>query len=85
MLLKRRRRAHTHEVVSCWGKGRLGCKEPYHLTGNPSQFSNALTLSTSPQRLGRKIHSSTIPVFCAALTSAHTHVQLGRRFKVVQP
>jgi uncharacterized protein len=31
-------------VVSCWCKRCLGCKEPYHLTGKPSQFSNALTL-----------------------------------------
>jgi hypothetical protein len=44
MILKRRRHAHAHEAVSCWCKGRLGRKEPYHLTGKPSHFSNARTL-----------------------------------------
>src|SRR5712691_1579786 len=47
MILKRRRHAHAHEAVSCWCKGRLGHKEPYHLTGKPSHFSNALTLRTT--------------------------------------
>src|SRR5262249_16757552 len=47
MLLKRRRRAHAHEAVSCGCKGQCGCKAPYHLTGKPSQFSNALPLVTT--------------------------------------
>src|SRR5215510_4532837 len=46
MLLKRRRHAQAHAAVSCWCKGRLGRQEPYHLTGKPSHFSNALTLGT---------------------------------------
>jgi hypothetical protein len=45
MILKRRRHAHAHEAVSCWCTGRLGRKEPYHLTGKSSHFSNALTLA----------------------------------------
>ena len=44
MRLKRRRHAQAHEAVSCWGQGRLGRKEPSHLTGKPSHFSNALAL-----------------------------------------
>src|SRR5215471_11995544 len=48
MILKRRRHTHAHEAVSCWCKGRLGRKEPYHLTGKPSHFSNALTLLEPP-------------------------------------
>ena len=53
MIRKRRRHAHAHEAVSCWCKGCLRRKEPYHLTGKPSQFSNALTLALQRCSLAR--------------------------------
>src|SRR6266404_2658120 len=74
MILKRRRHAHAHEAVSCWCKGRLGHKEPYHLTGKPSHFSNALTLEPVPLRLHAHIPSFRMRIEKEAMIGRNDHL-----------